>query len=254
MLKSALVGALLMAVLLPGLALVRDTSGHDWYAAGKVTLAEAAIASRLDRQAQTQYRTKEGETETLTRFRMMFVVEALVARSRIVSTALSHAVLGVASGALLAVFFEILWMRRRVGQGRRAAVRPKPAKAPPSEVWHPANCVEGVLRLRGMKPVQVWVVPPMDNGMPAQVYGTVDERAALPRAPDESVGEAPPVNAPRALPAPAPKGGNVLLSSDGKDHPPDKPGARGQTKLATRRRRNQRKPARAKPGTGKLWF
>ena len=60
MLKSALVGALLMAVLLPGLALVRDTSGHDWYAAGKITLAEAAIASRLDREALIQYRTSEG--------------------------------------------------------------------------------------------------------------------------------------------------------------------------------------------------
>ena len=184
----------------------------------------------------------------------MFVGEALVARSRIASTALSHGVLGVASGALLAVFFEILSMRRRVGQGRRAAVRPEPAGAPPSEVWHPANCVEGVLRLRGMKPVQVWVVPPMDNGVPAQVYGTADERAALPRAPEEPVGEAPPVNRPRALPAPAPEGGNVQTGSDGKDRPPDNLGARSQTKSATRRRRNQRKPARPKPGTGKLWF
>ena len=62
----------MMAVLLPGLALVRDTTGHDWYAAGKVTLAQAIIASGLDRDAPTQYRTEEGEPKALTRYGMTF--------------------------------------------------------------------------------------------------------------------------------------------------------------------------------------
>ena len=89
---SAGVGAFLMAVMLPGLALLRDTTGHDWYAAGKVTAAQTVIASGFDRDAPMQYRTREGETETLTRYRMTFKGEALWARSRIVATALGHAI------------------------------------------------------------------------------------------------------------------------------------------------------------------
>ena len=148
LLKSATVGALTMAVMLPGLALVRDTTGHDWYAAGKVTLAQTLVASGFDREAQMQYRTREGETETRTRYRMTFTGEALYARSRIVATALRHAVLGIPAGAVLGAFFVTLWPPGRAGE-------------PPSEAWNGADCVEGVLRLDGMEPMGVAVTPPM---------------------------------------------------------------------------------------------
>lgn len=243
MLRSAGLGALLLAVMLPGLALMRDTAGHDWYAAGKVTLADAAVASRLDRDAPMQYRTREGESETLTRYSMRFVGEALRARSLLVSTFLSHAVLGIPAGAVLALFFEIVWTNRRVDVGHAGDTVPTPEREPPQKVWTGVECVEGVLRLRGMEPVRVWVVPPVQDGASAQVYAADDGRDALPDARDRSAINAPPVNRPRALPAPEPESGQASNLP-----------VRSTSKPAARRGRKQRSPARPKPGKGKLWF
>ena len=254
MLRSAGAGALLMAVMLPGLALMRDTAGHDWYAAGKVTLADAAVASRLDRDAPMQYRTREGETETLTRHSMRFVGEALRARSLLVSTFLSHAVLGIPAGAVLALFFEIVWTNRRAGEAHVEAIRPTPEREPPRKVWTGVECVDGVLRLRGMEPVRVWVVPSVQDGASAQVYAADDGRDALPDARGRSAINAPPVNRPRALPAPEPESGNAQPGSGKNNGPASNLPARSQPKPAARRGRKQRKPARPKPGKGKLWF
>ena len=236
-------GALLLAVMLPGLALMRDTAGHDWYAAGKVTLADAAVASRLDRDAPVQYRTREGEARSLTRYSMTFVGEALVARSRIVSTFLSHAVLGIPAGAVLALFFEIVWTNRRAGEAHVEDIRPTPEREPPQKVWTGVECVEGVLRFHGMEPVRVWVVPPVQEGASAQVYDAADGRAALPDARDRSATNSPPVDRRRALPAPKPENGSASNLP-----------VRSKSKPAAGRGRKRRKPARPKPGKGKLWF
>ena len=83
---SAVVGAFLMALVLPGLAPVRDTTGHDWYAAGKVTAAQTVIASGFDRDVAMQYRTREGETETLTRYSIADGFEVLGARAGAMTT------------------------------------------------------------------------------------------------------------------------------------------------------------------------
>lgn len=253
MLRSAGAGALLMAAMLPGLALVRDTAGHDWYAAGKVTLADAAVASRLDRDAPVQYRTREGETETLTRHGMRFVGEALRARSLLVSTFLSHAVLGIPAGAVLALFFEIVWTNRRAGEAHVGDIRPTPEREPPRKVWRGVECVDGVLRFRGMEPVRVWVVPPVQDGASAQVYAA-DGRAALPDVRDRSAINAPPADRPRALPAPEPESGQAQPGSGKKDDPASNLPVRRTSKPAARRGRKRRSPARPKPGKGKLWF
>ena len=253
MLRSAGLGALLLAVMLPGLALMRDTAGHDWYAAGKVTLADAAVASRLNRDAPVQYRTREGETETLTRYSMRFVGEALRARSLLVSTFLSHAVLGIPAGAVLALFFEIVWTNRRVDVGHVGDTVPTPEREPPQKVWTGVECVEGVLRLRGMEPVRVWVVPPVQDGASAQVYAA-DGRDALPDVRDRSAIDAPRADRPRALPPPEPESGNAQPGSGKNDGVASNLPARTQPKPAARRGRKQRKSARPKPGKGKLWF
>ena len=83
---SAVVGAFLMALVLPGLALVRDTTGHDRYAAGKVTAAQAVIASGFDHDAPMQYRTRDGETETLTRYSIADGFEVMGARAGAMTT------------------------------------------------------------------------------------------------------------------------------------------------------------------------
>ena len=250
---SAGVGAFLMAVMLPGLALLRDTTGHDWYAAGKVTAAQTVIASGFDRDAPMQYRTREGETETLTRYRMTFKAEALWARSRIVATALRHAILGIAAGALLAAFLEILRTHHRSGDGHRGEVRPSRERGAPSAAWDGADHVEGILRLDGMAPLDVVVVPPM-GGVPAQVYGRAAPRAALPGAQNEPDTDVALATRTPALPAPAAESGHAQPGTARHDGPPNKQPVPSKPKPVARRGREQRKPARRKRGKGKLWF
>lgn len=225
LLKSAAVGACLMAAVLPGLALLRDTAAHDWYAAGKVTLAQTLIASGFDRDAPVQYRTGEGETGTRTRYRMTFTGEALYARSRIVATVLRHAALGIPAGAVLTVFFVTLWPPGRVGK-------------PPSEAWNGTDCVEGVLRLDGMEPLGVVVIPPM-SGTPAQVYGRAATRPALPGAHDEAARDLPSVKPARALPAPASR--DAQPGQTRVEDPPNQPPERGKPKPAARHKRNYKR-------------
>ena len=43
-----------MAALLPCMALVRDTTAHDWYAARKLTLTQFLVGVGFDRYKPTQ--------------------------------------------------------------------------------------------------------------------------------------------------------------------------------------------------------
>ena len=87
------IGAVAMAILAGAIALVRDTTDHDWYATGKLSLTEILIRIGFDERAETQYRTSDGEILTLTRHDLMFNGNALLARDWIFFTA---------SGAVLA--------------------------------------------------------------------------------------------------------------------------------------------------------
>lgn len=227
LLKSAAAGACLMTVMLPGLALLRDTAGHDWYAAGKVTLAQTLVASGFDRDAPMQYRTREGETGSRTRYRMSFTGEALYARALIVATALRHAVLGLPAGAVLGMLFVTLWPRGRAGE-------------PPSEAWNGEDCVDGVLRLDGMEPLGVVVILPMD-GTPAQVYGRAIASAALPGTQDKAADVAAAVNSTRALPVPAPDNGHTQSGQTKAGDPPNQPPERGKPKPERRGKRNYKR-------------
>ncbi len=55
-----LAGAALMAILARGVTLVRGATGHDWYAAARLTAAELLIAASFDGTAPTEYRTADG--------------------------------------------------------------------------------------------------------------------------------------------------------------------------------------------------
>ena len=251
--SAAAVGGILMVVMLPGLALVRDTTGHDWYAAGKLTLAEALVASGFDRDTQVQYRTREGESETLTRYRMMFQGEALLARSRIVSTALRHAVLGIPTGAALAVFFVALQTYGCWRYGPRDEVQRTRKREPPSGEWGRVASVTGLLMLDGMAPVEVVVLPPSGAGEPARVYGPPVARAGLPSTQGKAAVDAP-AKSTRRLPAPAPEGGRTRPGPPRHEGLPNQLPVPSKPKPVSRRVRDQRKPARRKRGKGKLWF
>ena len=112
-------GAVSMAILLPGLALLRDTTGHDWYAAGKLVVTEAMIAVDFDPSALTEYRSADGSIRTVTRFRLAHTVEAWMARNRILSMIADHALLGAGAGFGGAVLLAILSTVTRGGWHER---------------------------------------------------------------------------------------------------------------------------------------
>ena len=80
-----------MTVLAPAVALLRGTTGHDWYAAPKLTAVEVALAVGFDRHAPVvEYRTRNGSVERTSRRTFYFEGEALGARQRIFVTTRDH--------------------------------------------------------------------------------------------------------------------------------------------------------------------
>ena len=112
-------GAVSMAGLLSTLALVRDTSKHDWYAASKLVVIEAMIAVGFDPLAITEYRAADGSIRTVTRFRLAHIVEAWMARGHILSTIADNALLGAGAGFGGAVLLAILSTVTKVGWHER---------------------------------------------------------------------------------------------------------------------------------------
>ena len=92
------IGVVSMALLACGITLVRDTTGHDWYSAGKLTLTEILIEIGFDERAPTEYRTAVGAILTVTRDDLKFNGEALLARDRLLATAADAAELGAWCG------------------------------------------------------------------------------------------------------------------------------------------------------------
>ncbi len=95
-----------MAVLVATIALVIETTAHDWYAAGKVTLVEAMIAIGFDQRAWTEYWTADGRTVRRSRYGLT-MGDAWVVRHRLLSMAADRAVLGAITGLVVGV----LWLR-----------------------------------------------------------------------------------------------------------------------------------------------
>ena len=117
-----------MAVLVAGIALALGTTGHDWYAAWNLTLVEAMMAIGFDDYGLVEYRTAAGETVSVARYRLAYVMhEAWSARRMIMSLAADRAVLGACTG--LSLFAMWLGVRaavrlRRFWGGHTAVVEP----------------------------------------------------------------------------------------------------------------------------------
>ena len=130
----ALVGAALcavaMAVLVAGIALALATTGHDWYAAWKMSVAEAMIHARFDEYAPVEYDTGTGGTVTVTRHHLAYgMVEPWRARALIVSLIADRAVLGACTGLALCA----LWLGARLAMAltrRYRSSRREPAPRP----------------------------------------------------------------------------------------------------------------------------
>ena len=88
--------------------LARDTTGHDWHAAGKLFLAETLLALNFDPRAQVSYRTRDGKEVTLPRGELAFKGEALLARDHLFRTAKRAAGLGAWCGVGAALMCLVL--------------------------------------------------------------------------------------------------------------------------------------------------
>ena len=91
-------GAAATALLLPSLALMRYTDAQDWYAARKVSVAQALIAVGFDERASTKYRLSDGRTVTWLREGMATYPAALRSRSHILAVIGDNILLGACAG------------------------------------------------------------------------------------------------------------------------------------------------------------
>lgn len=133
-LVAAGICAAVMAVLVAGIALALGTTGHDWYAAWRLTMVEAMLGVGFDDYAYVEYRTADGETISVERYRYAYVMpEAWLARRRIFSLAADRALLGACAGLALFGIWLVARMALRLRQlesGRGTVVEPAPRIRP----------------------------------------------------------------------------------------------------------------------------
>ena len=83
-------GAVSMAVLACIVALARDTMGHDWYAAARLTGGDLLIAAGFDENAPIEYRNADGTVEADSRYGLTVNLEAWWAREDILATVVEY--------------------------------------------------------------------------------------------------------------------------------------------------------------------
>lgn len=118
-------GSVSMALLACAVALARDTTGHDWYAAYKITVAELTIGVGFDGDTPVEYRNEDGAVGSVSRLALTHTFEARWARRDILEAARDGATLGALSGfggALLCLM--LVWRSMEDRRGRRAANGP----------------------------------------------------------------------------------------------------------------------------------
>ena len=221
-------GAVVMAALLPSLALVRDTTGHDWYAAGKLVLTEAMIAIGFDASAPTEYRAADGSVRRLTRLRFTYTVEAWQARRHILSTISDNALLGAGAGFagafLLAVLSKVASVMRRE---RVSVAKPVPPNVRPGTKT--GSCIaEVVSQSRNLGARIALLVTPAKMESSAGTVEQDDRAAPLPATvPDHHPTKEPRV--PRLPEAAAAETGERTESENmesGRTHSPSEPSPR----------------------------
>ena len=195
-----------MAVLVAGIALALGTTGHDWYAAWKYTLAEAMLTVGFSDHGLVEYRTADGRTVTVERYRLAHVMnEPWSARRMILSLAADRAVLGACTGlALFAIWMGVhgaVRLRRFAG-GRDAVIEPEPRVRPGyadrmhhPDHWTDEELIAALARRRSRLGVLLVSTDEMER-----LAGT-GGAAELPTTPPDPPDSLPPARTP-GLPAP----------------------------------------------------
>ena len=133
-------GAAAMALLLPSLALTRYTTAHDWYAARKVSVAQALIFVGFDERASTKYRLADGRTVTWLRDGVATYPAALRSRSLILAVIGDNILLGACAGFVVVFTLSGLLNLARYEPARMARA---PARRPSAAERRP-GFIEGV--------------------------------------------------------------------------------------------------------------
>ncbi len=126
---SGTAGAISMAMLACAVVLARDTTGQEWYAASRLTVAELLIAVGFDGNAPVGYRNADGAVETVSRYALTFDLKARWAREDILAAAWDGAMLGALSGLGGALLCLVLVWR---SSGERRNWRPAGEPASPA--------------------------------------------------------------------------------------------------------------------------
>ena len=98
MLLVVTVWVVFLSALACAVALLRDTTEHDWYATGKLALTKLMIGIGFDDSVLTEYRNWRGEVLSLTRAEMLANGDARVGRGHLLRTARKAAELGACCG------------------------------------------------------------------------------------------------------------------------------------------------------------
>ena len=175
-------GAVAMAVLLPCLVLVRDTTAHDWYAARKLTVAQVLHGVGFDPYKAMVCRTADGASMRIHRFAFVVYGEPIRARAHILTTAGDQAVLGAIAGAIGAAICVVVFLSTRRSRRHRSGVRATAAVPGPAghrETWTGFGDTAGVSRGDGSR-IGLLVVSPAQIEGRVEAYGPVEIRGPLP--------------------------------------------------------------------------
>ena len=134
MVRLGLLGVAAMTLAVPVILLARGTTGHDWYAARKLTTAEVMIAVGFSETTTVALRLADGDTWNIIRAAVAVFPSAVRARQRILGTIGDGVMLGAGVGGT--VF--CLMLLGAAGHGRRGrtgtALEPVeyPSRHPPT--------------------------------------------------------------------------------------------------------------------------
>ncbi len=152
MVRLGLLGVAAMAVLVAGILVARNTTGHDWYSAGKLTLHETMLAVGFSEYKPVAYRTGRGDTWNIIRVVLVEHGALVRARRRILTTIGEGVLLGAGAGG--AVFcLMLLGAARRWRRGGWAVATVEPASGAypyrPPPAWGGAGHGHGWFRPGG---------------------------------------------------------------------------------------------------------
>ena len=179
-------GAVSMALLLPPLALMRYTDAQDWYAARKVSVAQALIFVGFDERASTKYRLADGRTVTWLRDGVATYPAALRSRSHILAVIGDNILLGACAGFVVVFTLSGLLNLARhesAGVSRAAERRPSAAERRPGFLADVSpyaarerkrcECTTWILQLDAGSKFQGSSSCRRDCGCPAAIFSSV---------------------------------------------------------------------------------